>query len=629
MSSIVEGILRSRLPRFTGKAARLLSLRYSPRTIMGLEIVMKIIMIAILARVVFQYGRAHRGNFSDPLPPTWSGTEGILALFLVSECLYELGEMTLTSSQKMKEYFAEDWNYLDMIVGIGGLVWIILRSIPPLSNAGRVLLSLLAIPQAMGLLRYLSLFRNLGELVIIVKVMARDLLTFFVLYAVTVLGFSICLRGLFYKTHLFTTNASTILTLFSATVNNFEFNIFSSDSNTVNGIGVILTVVFVAVVSILLINLLIARMTTSFQRISDQSFREWSFEKASMVRKYVLLKEKNVYCMLPALLNIIPILLTVGGVYTTYAILGSDERVSWGGTVCDIVLLIVFTPLRILVFDFTVLRAAWRKKSITEWLLVPVRWFFAAPLDAYSIIYRSGMYVDVEGDWLLKLSSDGHFSFMQQIVDEQRAKRLRMISTSDAISTRSVHGRHYAMIEDDPLVTSEHGRRLSTPSTPQSVREVSSDRRQGSTDLTNKQRGRHRNAIDNTMLHYQASSQSAGLQDREDGHVLTDEDVSRILLPLIRRDDELSLTQTSRAHIVNGVHSDFDHQLQQQTRQQQDLLNEQLKEQEKRQKVQMDQLREQQQQLRLQVDACMQSQQDMMLKVQKQLEIIANTLEHR
>lgn len=65
--------------------------------------------------------------------------------------------------------------------------------------------------------------------------------------------------------------------------------------------------------AILLINLLIARMSNSFQRISDQSQREWAYERAKLVQNLTLIREKPVWNILPAPLNLFPIICTLGG----------------------------------------------------------------------------------------------------------------------------------------------------------------------------------------------------------------------------------------------------------------------------------------------------------------------------
>jgi hypothetical protein len=81
------------------------------------------------------------------------------------------------------KYFEDEWNGIDAISYGLGIVWFILRWIPGQFSVARVLLCLQAIPEAVSLLRYLSLNQSLGVLVILVKAMLLELgsLIFFVL----------------------------------------------------------------------------------------------------------------------------------------------------------------------------------------------------------------------------------------------------------------------------------------------------------------------------------------------------------------------------------------------------------------------------------------------------------------
>lgn len=213
----------------------------------------------------------------------------------------------------IQAYMRDEWNFVDMVNCLGGLLWFILRCIPSQFIAARVTLSLLAIPWSIGLLRFFSINKTLGELVIIIRAMLQDLTAFVVVYIVMIAGFGVAFRGLFADTVEYATMTDTFLALFSGTLSNFAYDIYNTGNKGVNTIGIILTLIFVIMTAIMLINLLIAKMSTSFQRVSDKSQMEWAFERAKLVRSLTLIREKDVWNILPAPLNLVPILLTVGG----------------------------------------------------------------------------------------------------------------------------------------------------------------------------------------------------------------------------------------------------------------------------------------------------------------------------
>lgn len=90
---------------------------------------------------------------------------------------------------------------LDFITVSLGILWFIIRFFSQQYFAvARLLLSISAIPFAFGILRFLSINKTLGELVISIRVMGNDLLAFIVIYMLAISGFGIALRGMFYGT---------------------------------------------------------------------------------------------------------------------------------------------------------------------------------------------------------------------------------------------------------------------------------------------------------------------------------------------------------------------------------------------------------------------------------------------
>ena len=150
-----------------------------------------------------------------------------------------------------------------------------------------ICLSVSAIPITVGILEYLSVVRSLGQLVIIVVAMMFDLANFLVIYIVFIVAFGITFHSLFVGTDVYHEDSVTFLTLYSASLNNFDFTVFDEYDSSYVIVGRLALLVFVTLTSIVLINLLIARMSSTHTKITEKATQEWSFIRVSAI--YVLL----------------------------------------------------------------------------------------------------------------------------------------------------------------------------------------------------------------------------------------------------------------------------------------------------------------------------------------------------
>jgi Ion transport protein len=289
-------------------------IRFSPLFMFILEVLSKCLMLLVIGVVsINDYGALYGSDYSS-VDALWSHSEVLLAVLLFSVILHEIGELW-DSGLSVRRYFYDSWNILDLSSSMMGIIWFSVRFYPSHFTVSRVALALQAIPEALGLLRYLSVNQSLGQLVIMVGEMARELAYFIILYLVSLVGFSICLRGLFYGDVDYTSNSSTALSVFTVTFGQINFSAFSSNNDAVNTVGVLLIVTIIVFTAVLLINLLIAQMTNSYQRVKDQAFREWAFSYARVVKQCMRRNDLNVLTMLPAPLNLIPIALAVPHYY--------------------------------------------------------------------------------------------------------------------------------------------------------------------------------------------------------------------------------------------------------------------------------------------------------------------------
>jgi hypothetical protein len=223
-----------------------------------------------------------------------------LVIQLLSSMLYEVGQILDAEGSKSdstnepevssplnlffstaRDHFSDVWNILDLLAFCCLTTWALLLASSTAPLWQEIVLSIAAIPLCFGLLRYLSIVKHFGVLVLLIFAMMEDVLYFLVVFVVCIAGFGIAFLGLFKGTSPFETNAQAVLTLFSASLNNYDFAEIGGRGRTDTTVGVILMVIFVTLTSIMLWNLLIARMSGTYQRIDDHSTEEFQFQKVS------------------------------------------------------------------------------------------------------------------------------------------------------------------------------------------------------------------------------------------------------------------------------------------------------------------------------------------------------------
>ncbi|RYH08707.1 hypothetical protein EON65_40695 [archaeon] len=295
--------------------------RYCPRSMLYLTLFTKSLTLLCIAYTLIRvYGAEYDADYPMPntmsatdYKPAWHGVEYYLAVAMLADAFYVWGDIIDSGYNLYAYYTYDDWNLLDSISIAFGIIWGLFRLLPDQISAARVVLAIMAVPWSIGLLRFFSMSRNLGELVITFRMVYKDLKGFLAVYLVTCLGFVIALYGLFTNSNPFDSVSQTILYLFESTLGGFDFTVFPASSSLVNGIGVVASVIFVILTYVLLFNLLIALMFCTYDQVRKDGYMEWSYSKARMIRKLLIVKERHVYRMLPAPLNVIPIVCTVMG----------------------------------------------------------------------------------------------------------------------------------------------------------------------------------------------------------------------------------------------------------------------------------------------------------------------------
>jgi len=359
----------------------LYNMRYNPSAVFMLEAVSRITVLCLITKILI----LSKGSGILMGGDSVSIARGYVIAFVFSHFLHECGEL-ISCNWNLYEYF-DDWNKLDTVSSILLIMWLSLDrnyvSSPGPGVGAHTVLCLAAIPIALGLLRFISINKSVGQLLIMIREMSSDVLSFFVLYVVCTVGFAITLAGLYNSNfdqsdddivaNSFNFLPYSFLSLYSATLGNFQFPFEVGGVNSSNNlIETILLIIYLLGSTVMLLNLLIARMSNTHQKINDNSMREWTYLFAKNCKQFSLLKELPAISMLPAPFNIITIaVLPIHEVliWSTNAKKDNDNDdesygVSIAGTVADKFYLIIGEFLSIIYFSYVIIKRSpfvWKK----------------------------------------------------------------------------------------------------------------------------------------------------------------------------------------------------------------------------------------------------------------------------
>jgi ankyrin repeat protein len=262
--------------------------------------------------------------------PYFNWEEKLLAIITVGMCLYEWGDLcendltAIPNWKSVANHLFDVFKWFDICSVTLLVVWLVFKFQSIYTPDGQIsdeervymvknyqnCLAISAITLSLGSLRYFSLWEPLGKLTIIVFAMIKDLASFAIFFLICIFGFCVAFFSIYRYDAAFATSGQTSLTLFSATLNNYDatFDVFSH-KNSPYTLGIILEVIYILLSSVVLMNLVVARMAATHQNIDQRSFQEWQFATARTVKQFLLFEEKNPLCMLPAPLNLLPTIL--------------------------------------------------------------------------------------------------------------------------------------------------------------------------------------------------------------------------------------------------------------------------------------------------------------------------------
>jgi hypothetical protein len=310
------------------------NLRSCPFAIFLLRFISQIILLCLIASIAQDYSHDYQQQYNNNVRRRhWETSEVWLLIFAILELIYEIGQL-IEDKFHWRQFFHGTKHMLELFVLALILAWAVLRIRGDLIRSARVVLALSAIPASFSLLRFLALWKPLGELSLCLKWVMKDIFVFACLYIIYIVGFGIAIYSLFSSNALFPTHGLMFVTLFEYTLTNFDFSIFQTDSVVVNTIGVIVLIVFLLMTAIVLFNLLIARLTNVHDRLMDAAVVEWTYIKSDLVGKNVLLREMHPFKIIPPPFNIVTVVLAP--VHFLVLRQGGPHRISIAGTVANL-----------------------------------------------------------------------------------------------------------------------------------------------------------------------------------------------------------------------------------------------------------------------------------------------------
>jgi hypothetical protein len=159
--------------------------RYCPFYMFVLEAISKLATITLVGYLCVNYDSGYESV---------KAVEVVLAIMIVGNVVYEVGQL-----QEVGFVFSahfDSWNIMDLSSLLLLVLWGLLVMYPEVEMVGRLCLYLSSIPLSLALLQTFSVNKAVGQLIIMIVAMTSDLVSFFVVYVVCTVGFTMTLTGL-------------------------------------------------------------------------------------------------------------------------------------------------------------------------------------------------------------------------------------------------------------------------------------------------------------------------------------------------------------------------------------------------------------------------------------------------
>ena len=159
--------------------------RYCPFYMFVLEAISKLATTTLVGYLCVNYDSSYESV---------KAVEVVLAIMIVGNIVYEVGQL-----QEVGFVFSahfDSWNIMDLSSLLLLVLWGLLVMYPEVKMVGRLCLYLSSIPLSLALLQTFSVNKAVGQLIIMIVAMTSDLVSFFVVYVVCTVGFTVTLTGL-------------------------------------------------------------------------------------------------------------------------------------------------------------------------------------------------------------------------------------------------------------------------------------------------------------------------------------------------------------------------------------------------------------------------------------------------
>lgn len=175
------------------------------------------------------------------------------------------------------------------------------------SDAGKLVLSIAAIPLSISLLRYPSIyFKSFGQFMLSIFLHTVDLVYMLIIFAFTGIGFGIFFYSVYKDTQLFSTPGDTFRMLFDMIFLNY-----SLDDYVHHKVGFVVAIIFIIWTVAILFNMITARIIATDAEIQTKAGQLYILIKANTILQNSQVYESSPLCMLPAPFNLIPAILYI------------------------------------------------------------------------------------------------------------------------------------------------------------------------------------------------------------------------------------------------------------------------------------------------------------------------------
>lgn len=313
-----------------GNRTHLLHARYVPALMSLFEAAGKLLLLAAVTWHSTVATRSSVYHSSGPrIPTSFSSSETIVTLLVISMSLYEMGLMeekrwaispsvvfSISELEMRRKYavfthFLQDpWKVCDFGVCAFLLIWLALaintrgaeQSLQ--SAVGERFLIFSVVPLCVGMLRYPALFvAEFGQQILTIFLIIQSYLNFLVIFIVSGVGFGIVFFGVFRnEIPQFEAPHAVLHTLFDAILKNYDTTMFEASPNYALGIST--AILFLLWAVFVLFNALIAHAASNYALIA-KSADHWNvLIKAKTIQQFSVVYEKSPLCMLPPPLNL-------------------------------------------------------------------------------------------------------------------------------------------------------------------------------------------------------------------------------------------------------------------------------------------------------------------------------------